>query len=75
MQKYRDLSISTLDGMEPWQGYLSSRKIKLLEKSWAGTFRHHIFPIIPVQELASHYSQTTGRATKDLLTAMGAVIL
>jgi hypothetical protein len=75
MQKYRDINISTLEGMEPWQGYLSKRKIKLLEKSWAGTFRQHIFPILPVEELAVHYSQTTGRATKDLLTAMGAVIL
>jgi len=75
MQKYKDLNISPLDGLEPWRGYLSKKKIDLLEKSWAGVFRKLILPIIPVDELAANYSKKTGRPTKDLLTAMGAAIL
>jgi hypothetical protein len=61
--------------MEPWRGYLSDKKIKLLDKSWSGTFRNSILPVLPVKTLAENYSENEGRPTKDLLTAMGAAIL
>lgn len=75
MRKIKDLNKLTLEGMEPWRGYLSDKKIKLLEKSWAGTFKNTILPVLPVKNLAENYSEDQGRPTKDLLTAMGAAIL
>jgi len=75
MRKIKDLNKLTLEGMEPWRGYLSDKKIKLLEKSWAGTFRNSILPVLPVNTLAKNYIEDQGRPTKDLLTAMGAAIL
>jgi hypothetical protein len=75
MRKIKDLNKLTLEGMEPWRGYLSDKKIKLLEKSWAGTFRNSILPALPVNTLAKNYIEDQGRPTKDLLTAMGAAIL
>lgn len=61
--------------MEPWQGYHTPKKLALLWKSWAGTFREHIFPKLPVEKLSKNYSSTMGRPTKDLRTAMGAAVL
>jgi hypothetical protein len=75
MRKIKDLNKLSIEGMEPWRGYLSDKKIKLLDKSWAGTFRNNILPVMPVNVLSMNYSEDQGRPTKDLLTAMGAAIL
>jgi hypothetical protein len=60
--------------METWRGYLSDKKIKLIDKSWAGTFRNNILPFLTVNVLSKIYSGNESRPTKDLLTAMGASI-
>jgi hypothetical protein len=75
MRNIKDLNKLSIEGMEPWRGYLSDKKIRLLDKSWAGTFRNSILPVLPVKTLAENYSEDQGRPTKDLLTAMGAAIL
>lgn len=75
MRKQKDLNILSFEDMEPWQGYLSKEKIELLKKSWAGAFRKDVLPNLPVEKLSQYYSKKTGRPTKDLLTAMGAVVL
>jgi hypothetical protein len=75
MIKIKDLIKLSIEGLEPCRGYLSDKKIKLLEESWAGTFRNNILPVMPVNVLSMNYSEDQGRPTKDLLTAMGAAIL
>ena len=75
MRKQKNLDNLSFEGMEPWQGYLSDAKIELLNKTWAGAFRKHILPNLPVDSLAQHYSKNMGRPTKDLMTAMGVAIL
>ncbi len=75
MRKINILNKLTFDGMEPWRGYLSDQKIKLLESSWAGVFRNEILPVLPVNILAKNFSENEGRPSKDLLTALGAAIL
>ena len=75
MRKQKNLNILPIEGMEPWQGYFSKAKKEILEKSWAGTFRKHILPNLPVEELSQYYNERIGRPTKDLLTALGASVL
>ena len=75
MRKQKDLNKISFNGMESWQGYFTKEKRAILNKSWAGTFRNYILPNLPIVELSKNYSQTMGRPTKDLLTAMGASIL
>lgn len=59
---------------DPWS-YLGPKRRKLLDESWAGTFREHILPALPVRELARHFSADAGRPTKELFTALGVLIL
>lgn len=75
MQHYQNREQATLPGFENWRGSLSEKKVTLLEKSWAGVFRHHFMPLLPVKQLASKYSTSMGRPTKDLHTCLGAVVL
>lgn len=75
MRKQKDLNILTFEGMEPWQGYLSKAKIKLLNKTWAGSSMKYILPKLPVEELSQFYTERMGRPTKDLLTGIGAAVL
>jgi len=75
MRKHKNINNLTIEGMEPWQGYHSPKKLAILRKSWAGTFRTHIFPTLPVEKLSQYYSDKMGAPTKDLRTAMGAAVL
>jgi len=61
-------------GLEAWRNDYSPKKIALLEKSWAGTFRHHILPNLPVDLVKQHYSNSIGRNTKELYAIMGVVV-
>jgi len=55
--------------------HLGPKRKKLLDTSWAGTFRDHVRPILPVHLLANHFSDDTGRPTNELVAMMGAMIL
>jgi len=46
-----------------------------LDESWAGLFREHILPALPVRELARHFTAGFSRPTKKLFTALGLLIL
>ena len=59
---------------DPW-AYLGPKRRKLLEKSWAGLFREHLFNKIPVNKIVCYFDKYMGRPTKELFTAIGAVIL
>lgn len=55
--------------------HLGRKRKKLLEDSWAGVFRDHVRPILPVELLADHFSENMGRPTNELVAVMGAMIL
>jgi len=59
---------------DPWS-YLGPKRRKLLDESWAGIFREHILPALPVRKLALHFSSDSGRPTKELFTALGVLVL
>jgi hypothetical protein len=62
------------DLFDPWD-HLGEKRRRLLERSWAGVFREHLFQHLPVGKLASLFSSGLGRPTKDLHTLVGALIL
>jgi hypothetical protein len=59
---------------DPW-GYLGPKRRKLMEESWAGLFRQEILNELPVQEIASAFSDFSGRPTKELYMALGSLVL
>ena len=75
MRKIKARNQSTFPGMESWQGSLSPKKVKLLKKTWAGTFQTHILPKLPVERFSKEYSSSMGRPTKELYTVMGVALL
>ena len=60
--------------IDPWD-YLGPKRRKLLDRSWAGLFREHILPSLPVSKIASCYTEGFGRPTKELYAALGSLIL
>jgi len=56
-------------------GNLGKKRKKLLEDSWAGIFRDHVLPILPVNLLSEHFDENTGRPSNELVAMMGAMIL
>jgi len=75
VQNIKNRNQLTFDGMPSWKGSLSERKVKRLEKTWAGVFQKHILPNLPIEWLSQNYSTTMGRPSKELYNVMGAVIL
>jgi len=74
MKHIRNRNILELPGIESWRNQLSEKKVEMLEKSWAGTFREHVTPHLAVEKLAFHYSDDMGRKTKELTTVMGTIL-
>jgi len=60
--------------IDPWD-YLGPKRRKLLDGSWAGLFRTHILPDLPVGKIASCYTEGFGRPSKEIYAALGALIL
>lgn len=59
---------------DPWE-YLGPKRRKLLDNSWASLFREHILSELPVSQLTSYYSEDFGRPTKELYSALGALVI
>lgn len=59
---------------DPW-GYLSPKRRKMLDESWAGLFQKHILLTLPVKTIASYFDKSMGRPTKELHTALGILVL
>jgi hypothetical protein len=59
---------------DPWS-FLSPKRRRLLQQSWAGLFKDHILCELPVSRLAPFFDETFGRPTKELHTVLGALIL
>ena len=62
-------------GLETWRTTFSSKKLELLEQSWAGVFRIHILPLLPAEQIFKLYTFDQGRPTKELFSIIGAVVL
>ena len=60
--------------IDPWD-FLGPKRREALEKSWAGEFRRHIFPHLPVDKLGQRFDAGMGRPTKELYQMLGAPIL
>lgn len=59
---------------DPWD-HLGPKRRKLMEQSWAGLFREHILPQLPVNKIAPHFTEGFGRPTKELYMALGVIII
>ena len=59
---------------DPW-GYLSPKRRKLLDESWAGLFQKQILLTLPAKTIASYFDKSMGRPTKELHTALGVLVL
>jgi len=63
-----------LDIFDPW-GFLTPKRRRMLDAGWAGLFREHILPSIPVKKICKYFDATFGRPTKELYSMLGALIL
>lgn len=64
-----------IPGMESWRLQYSEKKLRLLEKSWAGVFRDFVLHELPVKKMIKYYDTDYGRPSKELRSLMGTVIL
>ena len=55
--------------------FLSPKRRKLLEESWAGLFQRELLSELPVDKVAPFFSEDFGRPTKELHTMLGGLIL
>jgi hypothetical protein len=59
---------------DPWN-HLGPKRRKLLDESWSGVFRKYLLEKLPVYKVARHFDETMGRPSKELYTAIGALML
>ena len=59
---------------DPWT-FLGPKRRKLLDQSWAGLFQKELLGELPVGKVAPFFTDGFGRPTKELYTALGAILL
>ena len=59
---------------DPWS-FLSPKRRKLLDQSWAGLFQKQLLAELPVSTVAPFFNDDFGRPTKELYTALGCLLL
>lgn len=55
--------------------FLSPKRRRLLEQSWAGLFQRDILTELPVEKLSSCFTVDVGRPSKELHTVLGVLVL
>jgi Transposase DDE domain len=60
---------------DPFEGVIPSAGRKIIENGWQGVFRHAILEVMPVGELAKHFSDSLGAPTTELYSIAGLVFL
>src|SRR3954468_20087506 len=60
---------------DPFQGVIPPAGRKIIGNGWQGVFRHAILEVMPVGELAKHFSDSLGAPTKELYSMAGLVFL
>ena len=49
-----------------FQGIIPRALLKIIGIGWQGVFRHAILEVMPVGDLAKHFSDSLGAPTKEL---------
>lgn len=60
---------------DPFQGVIPQAGRKIIENGWQGVFRHALLEVMPVADLARHFSDALGAPTKELYSMAGLVFL
>ena len=60
---------------DPFEGVIPPAGRKIIEKGWQGVLRHVLLELMPVGELAKHFSDSLGAPTKELYSMAGLVFL
>lgn len=55
--------------------FLGAKRLKRMKQSWAGLYREHILPELPVNRIRCFYDPDRGRPSKELYAVLGAVLL
>jgi hypothetical protein len=60
---------------DPFQGIIPPAGRTILGNGWQGVFRHAILEVLPVRQLAQHFSDSAGAPTKELYSMAALVFL
>jgi Transposase DDE domain len=60
---------------DPFQGIIPPAGQRIIADGWQGVFRHVLLEVMPVGELAQHFSRELGAPTKELYSMAGLVFL
>ena len=60
---------------DPFEGVIPAAGRKIISNGWQGVFRHVILEVMPVDDLAQHFSKSLGTHTKELYSMAGLVFL
>ena len=60
---------------DPFEGVIPPAGRKIIANGWQGVFRHAILEVMPVGDLAKHFSDSLGAPTKELYSMAGLVFL
>jgi hypothetical protein len=60
---------------DPFEGVIPLAGQQLIMQGWQGVFRHVLLELMPVGELAQHFSPDSGAPTKELYSMAGLVFL
>ena len=60
---------------DPFDGIIPPAGRKIIGNSWQAVFRHVLLQLMPVSELASHFSDSMGAPTKELYSMAALVFL
>lgn len=60
---------------DPFEGIISPTGRQLIIEGWQGVFRHVLLELMPVSDLAQHFSRDLGAPTKELYSMAGLVFL
>lgn len=55
--------------------HIGPKRRKLLDRSWAGVFRKFLLHELPIERIARHLTEYSGRPSKELYMMVGALIL
>jgi hypothetical protein len=55
--------------------HIGPKRRKLLDRSWAGLFRNYLLHELPVERIAHHFTEYSGRPSKELYSMAGMLIL
>jgi hypothetical protein len=60
---------------DPFEGVIPPAGRKIIQDGWQGVFRHVLLDLMPVGDLAKHFSDSLGAPTKELFSMAGLVFL